>query len=57
MDAKRFIEVKKAEENSKRRKSSKGNYVVSDDCTHVQSDLKCIKCGQCGRKFQDGVLK
>lgn len=57
MDAKRFIEVKKAEENTKRKKSSKGNYRVADDCIQVRSDLKCLKCGKCGRKFENGVLK
>ena len=34
------------------------DYVVSDDCTNEDSFFEvCVKCGRCGRKFdEDGVL-
>ena len=43
MDAKRFIEIKKAQENSKKMQTRK-NQAISDDCNQIRSkDVNCLK--------------
>ena len=31
-------------------------YVVSKECDNIDAWYVCLKCGECGRVFQDGIM-
>lgn len=32
------------------------DYIVAKECKNLEAWFTCYKCGQCGRKFENGMM-
>ena len=32
------------------------DYILAKECKNIEAWFICVKCGQCGRKFEDGIM-